>query len=220
VSHNAARPVPSGHYAPGEEPSAEAFEKALHEVSHALEGSGLQYLLMGGVGTASIARPRTTDDIDIFVIPEDAPRVLDELAAAGFDTEVSDPSWLYKAHRYGVLVDIIFRSSGDIYLDDQMLERARTREVKGARFPVISPEDLLVIKAVTASEVGPHHWYDALAIIARGDLDWDYVVTRARRAGPRRVLSLILYAESNDVAIPAEPVRRLFTDLYPGLAAD
>jgi predicted nucleotidyltransferase len=215
VSANSHRMPSPGHYAAGEEPSAEAFEKALREVAEALDGSGLRYLLMGGVGTTTIARPRITDDIDLFVMPEDATRVLDTLADAGFDTEVTDPSWLYKAFRHGVLVDVIFRSAGDVYLDDQMLERARHREIKGARFPVISPEDLLVIKAVTASEVGPHHWYDALAIIARGDLDWDYVVARARRAGPRRVLSLILYAESNDVAIPAEPVRRLFTDLYP-----
>ncbi len=220
MSANNHRVAPTGHYAPGEEPSAEEFEKALHEVATALDGSGLQYLLMGGVGTATIARPRTTDDIDLFVTPEDAPRVLDRLADAGFDTEIAEPSWLYKAFRYGVLVDVIFRSSGDVYLDEQMLERAEHREIKGARFPVISPEDLLVIKAVAASEIGPHHWYDALAIIARGDLDWDYVVTRARRAGPRRVLSLILYAESNDVAIPTEPVHRLFTDLFPGITED
>lgn len=220
MSANPHRVATTGHYPAGEEPSAEAFEKALHEVARALDGSGIPYLLMGGVGTTTIARPRITDDIDLFVMPEDATRVLDALAAADFETEVTDPSWLYKAFRYGVLVDIIFRSSGDIYLDDQMLERAQHREIKGARFPVISPEDLLVIKAVTASEVGPHHWHDALAIIARGDLDWDYVVTRARRAGPRRVLSLILYAESNDVAIPVEPVRRLFADLYPTLTPD
>ncbi|HEY8547117.1 MAG TPA: nucleotidyltransferase [Acidimicrobiales bacterium] len=217
MSVHSHRVAPTGHYAPGEEPTAEAFEKALHEVARALEGTGLQYLLMGGVGTRTIARPRVTDDIDLFVTPEDAPRVLDELAAAGFDTEIAEPSWLYKAHRHGVLVDVIFRSSGDVYLDDQMLARAVHLEVKGARFPVISPEDLLVIKAVASSEVGPHHWYDALAIIARGDLDWDYLVTRARRAGPRRVLSLLLYAESNDVAIPIDPVRQLLADLYPGL---
>lgn len=78
---------------------------------------------------------------------------------------------------------------------------------------------VLVIKAVATSEDACRHWYDALAVIARGDLDWDYVLARARRAGPRRVLSLILYAESNDVAIPVEPVRELLADLYPGLMA-
>ena len=208
------------HYAPGEDPSAEAIEQALHDVVRALEGSGVAYLLMGGVGTATMARPRTTDDLDLFVVPEDAPRVLEILAGAGFDTEETDPSWLYKAFRHGVLIDVIFRSSGDIYLDDQMLARAQVREFKGVQVPVISPEDLLVIKAVAANEDVPHHWYDAIATISRGDLDWDYVLARALRAGPRRVLSLLLYAESNDVAIPLAPIRGLIAELYPSLLAD
>jgi predicted nucleotidyltransferase len=207
----------ASHYAPGERPTDEAFEQALHDVAQALDGMGLPYLLMGGVGTATMARPRRTDDIDLFVTPEDAPRVLDVLGANGFDTEVANPTWLYKAFKHGVLVDVIFRSMGDVYLDDQMIQRAKVREFKGVQVPVISPEDLLVIKAVAASEDSPRHWFDALAVIARGDLDWDYVLHRARRAGPRRVLSLLLYAESNDVAIPAEPIRELLTVVYPGL---
>jgi predicted nucleotidyltransferase len=205
------------HYDDGHEPSAEDFQRALHDVVHALQDTDLHYLLMGGVGTATLARPRLTDDVDLFVTPEDAPRVLEELDAAGFTTEITDPMWLYKAFKYGVLVDVIFRSIGDVYLDDQMLARAQTVEFKGTKFPVISPEDLLVIKAVAASEQNPHHWFDALAIIARHDLDWDYVVSRARTAGPRRVLSLILYAESNDLALPFQPIAALLGQLYPNL---
>jgi predicted nucleotidyltransferase len=205
------------HYHEGDEPTREEFEQALHDVVRALEGKDLPYLLMGGVGTATMARPRITDDVDLFVQPEDATRVLDELERAGFTTEVADPIWLYKAFKYGVLVDVIFRSVGDVYLDEQMLARAQVREFKGTRAPMISPEDLLVIKAVAASEHSPHHWFDALAIIARCELDWDYVVFRARTAGPRRVLSLILYAESNDLAIPIEPIRALLAQLYPTL---
>jgi predicted nucleotidyltransferase len=205
------------HYDEDSRPSPEDFQQALHDVVHALEGQDFPYLLMGGIGTAAMARPRATDDVDLFVKPEDAPRVLEVLEQAGFSTEISDPLWLYKAFKYGVLVDVIFRSIGDVYLDDQMLARAEMREFKGANVPVIGPEDLLVIKAVAASEHTPHHWYDALAIIARCELDWDYVVARARTAGPRRVLSLILYAESNDLAIPIEPISDLLDQLYPGL---
>ena len=56
---------------------------------------------------------------------------------------------------------------------------------------------------------------DALAIIARTPLDWTYLVERARQAGPRRVLSLLLYAESNDLAVPAEAVDQLHTIIHP-----
>jgi hypothetical protein len=47
-----------------------------------------------------------------------------------------------------------------------------------------------------------------LAIIAGHELDWDYLLMRARR-GPRRVLSLLLYAQSTDLAVPDPVVRQL-----------
>ena len=87
--------------------------------------------------------------------------------------------------------------------------------VQGVELRMVAPEDLLVIKAVATAEHGSHHWYDALGIIARNPIDWDYLVERARQAGPRRVLSLLLYAESNDMAVPAESVEKLFLIVHP-----
>lgn len=204
------------HYPAGERPSAVAFEQALREVVTSLQGTDLPYLLMGGIGTAVMARPRFTDDIDLFVTPEAAPLVLEALKAGGFETELTDPRWLYKAFKHGVLVDVIFRSVGDVYVDDEMLRRAQLRDFKGVRIPVIAPEDLLVIKAVAASEHVSRHWYDALAIIATCRLDWDYVVDRALAAGPRRVLSLLVFAESNDHVVPIAPMRSLWDQVYAG----
>jgi predicted nucleotidyltransferase len=209
-----------GHYPEGAEPEPEQFEQALNDAAQALAASDIDYVLMGGIGTAAMARPRSTDDIDVFVTPDHATRALEILEEAGFTTEVSDPVWLYKAFKYGVLVDVIFRSLGDIYVDDEMLERAEDREFKGTKVRMIPPEDLLVIKAVAAAEHSPHHWYDALAIIARQELDWDYVLRRARSAGPRRVLSLLLYAESTDLAVPITAIRDLLAQLYPSAAWD
>ena len=123
--------------------------------------------------------------------------------------------WLYKAWKDGVLVDVIFRSSGEVYLDDEMVKRAVEGDCRGTPMRMISPEDLLVIKAVATAEHGSHHWYDALGIIARNPIDWSYLVERARQAGPRRVLSLLLYAESNDMAVPAEAVEELFAIVHP-----
>lgn len=209
------------HYPHGERPSVDAFESALHDVVEALEGKSLPYLFMGGVGTAAMARPRSTDDIDLFVTPDAAPLVLETLEAAGFDTEIADSGWLYKAYRHGVLVDIIFRSVGDVYVDDEMLRRARSRDFRGTRIPVIAPEDLLVIKAVAASEHVSRHWYDAVAIVATCRIDWDYLVERARVSGPRRVLSLLIFAESNDHAVPSHAIRALADFIYlpPGGAS-
>ena len=65
------------------------------------------------------------------------------------------------------------------------------------------------MKAVAASEDTPRYWYDAIGIAARSDLDWDYLTTRARSGGARRVLAVLIYAQSNDVAVPLEPLREL-----------
>lgn len=203
------------HYKEGMEPSEADICKALDEVISVLKEDGVAFLLIGGMSAATFARPRVTDDIDVFVRPDAAKRTLEALAAAGFDTKEKDPYWLYKAWKYGVLVDIIFRSSGDLYLDDEMLARGSEREYMGVTAPLVSPEDLLVIKALAAAEHSPHHWYDALAVIGRCELDWEYVLRRARLAGPRRLLSLMLYAESTDLAVPAEIIEELFEVVHP-----
>jgi predicted nucleotidyltransferase len=204
----------SDHYA-GEPPTDADVTRVLEEATTALDDDGVPYVVMGGLVAAVFARPRSTDDIDVFVKPEHAARALEALQQAGFEVEEHDPMWLYKAWRRGVLVDVIFRSSGEVYLDDEMLSRAVVRECRGTDLKMIAPEDLLVIKAVATGEHGSHHWYDALGIIARNTIDWDYLVERARQAGPRRVLSLLLYAESNDMAVPAEAVEQLFTIVHP-----
>jgi predicted nucleotidyltransferase len=206
------------HYQEGREPSEDAIRQTLGEVISVLQEAGIAFLLIGGMSAATFARPRMTDDIDVFVRPDAAKRALEALAATGFDTKEKDPYWLYKAWKHGVLVDVIFRSSGDLYLDDEMLARGSEREYMGVTAPLVSPEDLLVIKALAAAEHSPHHWYDALAVIGRCELDWDYVLSRARLAGPRRLLSLLLYAESTDLAVPAEIIEELFEVVHPQAA--
>ncbi|HEY7072881.1 MAG TPA: nucleotidyltransferase [Acidimicrobiales bacterium] len=203
------------HYRVGEEPTDADIRKALEEVISVLREAEIAFLLIGGMSAATFARPRMTDDIDVFVRPDAAGHALEALAAAGFDTKVKDPSWLYKAWKHGVLVDVIFRSSGDLYLDDEMLARGSEREYLGVTAPLLSPEDLVVIKALAAAEHSPHHWYDALAVIGRTELDWAYLLGRARLAGPRRLLSLLLYAESTDLAVPAEVIEDLFQVVHP-----
>jgi predicted nucleotidyltransferase len=203
------------HYRAGEEPTDDDIRHALREVIGALRGADVAFLLIGGMSAAAFARPRITDDIDVFVRPAQARRALDALAAAGFDTKEEDPFWLFKAWKHGVLVDVIFRSTGDLYLDDEMLARGSERDYLGVSTPLVAPEDLLVIKALAAAEHSPNHWYDALAVIGRCELDWDYLLGRARLAGPRRLASLLLFAESIDLAVPAEVIEDLFEVVHP-----
>ncbi|MGH2676188.1 MAG: hypothetical protein ACRDH1_12350, partial [Actinomycetota bacterium] len=49
----------------------------------------------------------------------------------------------------------------------------------------------------------------ALALLRRDDLDWTYLVRRARQHGPLRVLSLLYYARSNDQIVPDRAISDL-----------
>lgn len=189
------------------------FSVVLGEAVDALERAGLPYALIGGVASSGFGRPRSTRDIDLFVKPEDAPRALDLLAETGFRAERTDPRWLFKAFKHDIMVDIIFRSTGNIYLDDEMLGRAVRHEFHGHAARFIPPEDLLIMKAVVHDEAGPRHWHDALAVIASRELDWDYLIRRAQRA-PRRVLSLLVYAHSLDLLVPNRVIRALVEQVY------
>lgn len=187
-------------------------EAVLRAVS-ALEEAGCPYLLIGGLASSLLGRPRTTEDVDLLVRPDDPDAALDALAEAGFDTERTNPDWIYKASLHGAPVDLIFWLKGGITLSEEMLARARLHELEGRVVHVVSPEDLVVVKAIVHDEQSPRHWHDALGILAACRLDWDYLCERARH-GARRVLSLLLYAQADDLVVPDAAIRSLYRALY------
>ncbi len=186
----------------------DVFLEVLASVSGALDASGLPWTLIGGIASAVHGRPRWTYDIDVFVQPQDARPALEALADAGFSTHEKDPNWLFKAIDRGVLVDLIFKATAGIYLDDEMITRCGRHDFRGVTVPVLAPEDLLVIKATAFAEHTPRHWWDGLGIIARASLDWDYLLRRARH-GPRKVASLLLFARAVDLVVPDRVIRAL-----------
>ena len=57
-------------------------------------------------------------------------------------------------------------------------------------------------------------FFAVLAALGRTDLDWEYLIRRARQFGARRVLSLLVYGQSNDIAVPTHVIRELFSAIY------
>jgi predicted nucleotidyltransferase len=198
------------------------FVRVLEDSVAVAERSGVPYAVMGGIASSALGRDRWTHDVDVFVRRQDAGRLLRRYAEAGFEVEQRDEAWLYKAWRDQVMVDLIFEvnshSTDPIDFDEEM--RARVREVtfEGVRIPALSPEDLVVIKAVVHKEHRARHWFDALGLIGAGGLDWEYLLRRARQRSPRRVLSLLLYAQSDGLEVPDRVVRALWACLRPPAA--
>jgi predicted nucleotidyltransferase len=186
----------------------EELTEVMGEAIRTLDDHGIGYVLIGGQASALLGRPRCSSDIDLLVTPEDASPALDALARAGFHTERINPHWLFKAFSRGVLVDLLFKVRGDIYLDDEMLRRSTMRRFRGLDVRVVPPEDLIVMKAIVHDEETPRHWADALALLRRAELDWDYLLERAACA-PRRMMSLLCYATSIDLVVPTAVMRRL-----------
>ena len=191
----------------------DALDATLRDAVAALEAEHIPYLLIGGLASTLLGRPRYTRDVDLFVRQPDALRALAALGAAGFETEETNPAWIYKAVKREVTVDLIFWLTGDIYVDEEMLARAPRLDWAGTPISVIPPEDLVVIKAIVHDEQNPHHWHDALGVVAACDLDWEYLAAPARH-GARRVLALLVYAQANDLVVTDETIRALHASLY------
>lgn len=188
----------------------ETFVGVVRDVIEALEGRGIPFVFVGGIASGILGRPRSTVDVDVLIRPGDIGPARAALEAAGFETTETDLNWLYKGAREGVVVDLLVESTGGVYLDDEMLARAVTAEFRGIELRLASPEDLIIMKALAHLEPTNRYWYDALGILGRSSIDWDYLLDRAR-LGVRRVLSLLLYAQSTDILVPDAPIRALFS---------
>jgi predicted nucleotidyltransferase len=199
---------------PDAELGLDVVTRVLGRAVGAVERAGIPYVLMGGLASTLLGRGRHSTDVDLFVRSEDADPTLRALADDGFGVERTNPHWIYKAFMDGVLVDVIFKAKGDIYLDDEMLARATRAEFRGQPVRVIPPEDLIVIKAIVHDEETPRHWYDALGILATPTLDWPYLTRRAAK-NPTRVMSVLLYAQSIGLVVPPDVLRRLATAIFP-----
>jgi predicted nucleotidyltransferase len=193
------------------------FLRVLGEAARELDRAGIPYAVMGGIGSAVFGRSRWTQDIDLLIRKQDANQIVEVLQARGFTPTPTQHSWLLKAVKDEVLVDLIFSAKGGIYLDDDMRAKLKRIDFNGISLAVAPPEDLVVMKAIAHDQDTPRYWHDALGIIAHTELDWDYLLQRAR-IGPRRVLSLLLHAQSDDLIVPDRAVRQLFEAIYSAAA--
>jgi hypothetical protein len=188
----------------------ERFLAVLRRTVEVLDAWGGPYALFGTIGKSVYAEDEPAEDVDVFLREDDVDGALDALLRAGFERgEDEEEGWLRKAVADGVLVDLIVRVRMGVRFDDDTAEHVRRVSYRGIDLPVPSPEDLVVINACSAHPDTPDHWFIARELVSKAELDWQRLVDRGRRLAPLRVASLLLYCESDEVAVPEGTVAAL-----------
>lgn len=119
----------------------------------ALNDAGIEFLIGGGFAMHQyLGRWRSTKDLDLFIRARDVKRSLATLSAANFRVELTDPAWLAKAFRDGMMVDLIFSSYNGLFpVDDRWFENRRATTVMGVDVQLVGPEEMIVSKAFVAA---------------------------------------------------------------------
>jgi hypothetical protein len=123
---------------------------------------------------------RDTKDLDVFCKAGDYPRLLDVLHSAGYETEITDGTWLAKASHGTHFVDIIFSSANQVCpVDDTWLEHAIDVELLGRTVKLMPPEELIWTKAFVQDRER-FDGADILHVIRHfgSRLDWQRILTR------------------------------------------
>lgn len=130
------------------------------------ERASIAHAFGGALALAYYAEPRATDDIDVnvFVAPTAFPTVRQALAPLGIDAAIVDPVALERDGqcrlRWGrTPLDLFFAYDE---LHDAMHQEVRLQPFGDIRLPILSPEHLLVCKAIFDR---PKDWLDIEQIL-------------------------------------------------------
>jgi hypothetical protein len=160
----------------GDEPPS--YERGLR----ALLEDGVPFLVGGGVAMAAYCGIRRfTKDLDVFVLPDDVPRVLAAFSRAGFRTETPFPHWLAKAYGDGhEFVDVIYNSgNGVAAVDAEWFAHAPAARVLGLDVSLCPPEETIWSKAFVMERERFDGADVAHLLLACGrSLDWPRLVRR------------------------------------------
>ncbi|TAK35435.1 MAG: hypothetical protein EPO21_05990 [Chloroflexota bacterium] len=162
----------------------------------ALNQARVRYVLAGSYATHHYTSIwRDTKDMDIFLVPEDAPRSLGMLAAIGFDTRMVDRHWLAKAFKGEYMIDLIFGQGNWLNpIDHIWFDRADSGMLFGHHVRFAPVEEVIWSKAYVAHR----ERYDGADIMhliryAHDKIDWDHIVARFNDHWDLLFSYLILY---------------------------
>ena len=154
-----------------------------------LESRGIKSALIGGLAVSLRGQPRMTVDVDLVILAdiEQALRLVSELGETPFEPlfngveQVVTTSFILPLrHRStGIRVDLAIGMSG---FEQEAVGRATPIAIGKAIIPVVSVEDLLVMKALAGR---PQDDQDIRGLIAtqRDAIDWPRCLALAEKLG-------------------------------------
>ena len=161
-----------------------------------LREGGVPFMVGGAYALGEYADIyRDTKDLDVFCTAGQYPRLLQVLADAGYETEITDATWLAKASQGEHLVDVIFASANGVApVDDAWFEHARRVELFGCEVRLIPAEELLWKKIMLQDR----HRFDGAdvnhIIRKQGEsLDWKRLLQRMEPNWEALLGSLIVF---------------------------
>jgi predicted nucleotidyltransferase len=152
---------------------------------------GLRFALGGGLAFSAYShRLRNTKDLDLFILPQEREAVIEVTREAGYadyyEKEPYDRSWIYRAYRDDVLVDVIWENANHrAEIDEAWLTRGPEIEMLGLSIRLLPPEELIWSKLYIIHRERCD-WPDLLNILYRTGpkLDWEHLLKRVGRDAP------------------------------------
>lgn len=171
----------------------EAIVQSLRRATAALRDAGVPFMLGGSVACWARGGPRSQNDVDLVVPPDDADAALAALEEAGMRTERPPEEWLYKAYDGDVMIDVIFQPTGMPRVTRDVIEESEVMSVLAIAMPVMSIEDVLASKLLSLSEQRLD--YAPVVEIARAlreKIDWPSLMERTSESPYARAFFSLL----------------------------
>ena len=150
-------------------------------VQRTLDAYHLAWAVCAGAAAHLYGNRRPIQDIDILIEPGKLPEIVRLLNQQQKVVQFDGQRILWRGIK--IFDDLTIRRGREVYpfvLDAEMHSRVRRLPLLGSLVPVLSPEDVAVHKAVLARgpQEGKHDLADAIAIVRRQALDYDYIQRR------------------------------------------
>jgi len=178
---------------PAQAQTHEAIAETLRRATAALRDGGVAFMLGGSLASWARGGPRSQNDVDLVVPPDEAQDALAVLQEAGMRIERPPEEWLYKAYDGDVMIDVIFEPTGMPPITRELIDQAEELSVLAIRMPVMSVEDVLASKLLSLSEQRLD--YAPVVEIARAlreRIDWPALADRTSESPYARAFLVLL----------------------------